>query len=40
MQRDKVRAVELRKKDEDALVGELTKYRVCHSHFRFNSFVL
>ncbi len=30
MQRDKVRAVELRKKDEDALVGELTKYRVSH----------
>jgi hypothetical protein len=28
MQREKVKAHELRKKDEDALVGELTKYRV------------
>ena len=28
MQRERVKAHELRKKDEDALVGELTKYRV------------
>ena len=28
MQRERVRAHELRKKEEDALVGELTKYRV------------
>ncbi len=28
MQRERVKAHELRKKDEDALVSELTKYRV------------
>lgn len=28
MQREKVKAHELRKKEEDALVSELTKYRV------------
>ena len=31
MQRERVKAHELRKKDEDALVSELTKYRVRFS---------
>jgi len=29
MQRERVKAHELRKKDEAELVAELTKYRVC-----------
>ena len=35
MQRERVRAHELRKKDEAELINELTKYRVSLFNFQF-----